>query len=126
MAKQTITSSLDAPVTIIEQHGYRYTRVASLEHLKRLAAASHNKGIAEFILLLHGGFRRSKLVQYSFSRNGHHWYVDDMDSEKGRYYTTPQLHRLTMIPKGILAGCFYLEEALHSASHTSENETLYS
>lgn len=96
--------------TVYVQNGYCYTRVQSLAHLQMLAKGGDGEHIAEFILVLSFGFRRSKLIQYAFARNGRHWYVDDMDGESGVYYTLRQLHQHTMIPRGIEAGCLYLEE----------------
>lgn len=105
----TSSESIDE---VIERDGLRYTRVRSLEHLKHLAHSAEDDHIVECILVLSGGARRSKLIQYSFSKNGRHWYVDDMCEGKGKHYTNRQLRLMTMIPKAIATGCFYMEEVL--------------
>ena len=101
-------TAVDGAEEIFEVGTFRYLRVRSLDHLKKLAEVGDGSGCAEFILLLNGGFRRTKLVQFGFNKNGRHWYVDDMDDARGSYYTTPQLISQTMIPRAIVAGCFYL------------------
>jgi len=84
----------------------RYLRIESLEQLAKL---SDQFTPLECFLVLNGGFRSTKYVQYRWSRNGRHWWIEHSIDDTEGYLTGPQLERWTHIPEAIRKWAFYAD-----------------